>query len=152
MIADGGVAVGDAIAAEQPRRTLAASANAFDLSIDVGVLLIDDLPRRGCRCGNIACTGLAVADRRRPGPGCRLFDAYAPGSWTIASASTGVAIAAYRIAAKPSSLKLFIEASVQCPSRLSALLTDRLPPGRDIPRLDVLTRARRRVGGTLALQ
>src|SRR5258708_34800074 len=52
------------------RRTLAASANAFDLSIDIRVLLIDDLLRRRYRCGTIDRTWLAVAERCRPGPGC----------------------------------------------------------------------------------
>jgi hypothetical protein len=31
----------------------AAPANAFDLSIDDHIFLIDDLLRRRCRCGNI---------------------------------------------------------------------------------------------------
>ncbi len=43
---------------------LAASANAFDLAVDLSVFLIKALLRYRRRCRNIGCTRLAVAYRR----------------------------------------------------------------------------------------
>jgi hypothetical protein len=60
----------------QSLRHLAAAADAADLVVDVRILLIKDIPGDRRRFGNVGSTGLAVADRRRPGSGCRFFSGH----------------------------------------------------------------------------